>query len=150
MYSYGPLHIAEQKQSDQLEPTYSSSVRIWGVALRTCRKRSTIGRSGERGSGISVLMPRQNDDEMMILKQGGYKYHFQVFDMTRPGMEPSGEHNTHFIITYIYIYILVFYCIYIYIYIINIIIIIIIIIIDLTKTNQFSSSIINLFLIYKN
>ena len=26
MYSYGPLHIAEQKQGDQLEPTYSSCV----------------------------------------------------------------------------------------------------------------------------
>ena len=25
MFSYGPLHIAEQKQSDQLEPTYSNS-----------------------------------------------------------------------------------------------------------------------------
>ena len=37
-YSYGSLHMAEQKQSDQLEPTYSSSVRIRGVALRTCRK----------------------------------------------------------------------------------------------------------------
>ena len=25
MYSYGPLHMAEQKQGDQLKPTYSSS-----------------------------------------------------------------------------------------------------------------------------
>ena len=30
MYSYGPLQMAEQKQGDQLEPTYSSSVRIQG------------------------------------------------------------------------------------------------------------------------
>ena len=44
MYSNGPLHMAEQKQGNQLEPTYSSSVRIRGVALRTCRKRWTIGR----------------------------------------------------------------------------------------------------------
>ena len=28
MFSYGPLHMAEQKQGDLLEPTYSSSVRI--------------------------------------------------------------------------------------------------------------------------
>ena len=35
MYSYGPPHIAEQMQDDQLEPTYSNSVRIQGVALRT-------------------------------------------------------------------------------------------------------------------
>ena len=61
MYSYGPLHMAKQKQSDQLEPTYSSSVRIRGVALRTCKKRWTIGRDGERGSGISVLVARHDD-----------------------------------------------------------------------------------------
>ena len=33
MFSYGPPHMAEQKQSDQLKPTYSSSVRIQEVAL---------------------------------------------------------------------------------------------------------------------
>ena len=33
------LHMAEKKQGDHLEPTYSSSVRIRGVAVRTCRKR---------------------------------------------------------------------------------------------------------------
>ena len=31
--------MAEQKQGDQLEPIYSSSVRIRGVALRTYWKR---------------------------------------------------------------------------------------------------------------
>ena len=65
MYSYGHLHMDKQKQGDQLEPTYSSSVKIRGVALRTCRKGWTIGRGGEKGSGISVLMARQ-DDLMMI------------------------------------------------------------------------------------
>ena len=39
MYSSGRLHMAKQKQGDQLEPTYSSSVRIRGVSLRTCKKR---------------------------------------------------------------------------------------------------------------
>ena len=63
MYSYGLLHIAEQKQGDQLEPTYSSSVRIQGVALRTSRKRWTMGRGGEKVSGTSVLMARQDDDD---------------------------------------------------------------------------------------
>ena len=62
MFSYGPTHKAEQKQADQLEPTYSSSVRIWDVALRTCQKRWTIGRSGKRGSGISMLVAQQDDD----------------------------------------------------------------------------------------
>ena len=55
--------MAKQKQGDQLEPTYSSSVRIRGVAMKTCRKRSTIGRGDERGSGISVLKARQDDDD---------------------------------------------------------------------------------------
>ena len=39
MYSYGPPHIAKQKQDDQLEHTYSSYVRIRDVALKTCQKR---------------------------------------------------------------------------------------------------------------
>ena len=34
---------------------------IRGVALRTCRKQWTIGRGGERRSGISVLMVRHDD-----------------------------------------------------------------------------------------
>ena len=63
MYSYGPLHMAHQCQGDQLEPTYSSSVRIRGLALKTCRKRWTIGRGGERGSGISVLMAGKDDND---------------------------------------------------------------------------------------
>ena len=63
MYSCGPLNMAEQKQGDQVEPTYCSSVRIRGKALRTCRKRWTIGRGGEKGSAISVPMARQDDDD---------------------------------------------------------------------------------------
>ena len=77
MYSYEPIHMAEQKQGDQLKPTYCSSVRIRGVALRTCWKRWTIGRGGEKGSELSMLMARQ--DEMMmiymktIIKTNGWK-----------------------------------------------------------------------------
>ena len=67
MYSYGPPHMAEQKQDDQLEHTYSSCVRIRDVALKTCQRRWTIGRSGERGSGISVLASRHDDyDDDMV------------------------------------------------------------------------------------
>ena len=62
MYYYGPLHMDEQRQDDQLERTYSSSVRILGVALRTCQKRWMIGRGGEKGSGISMPMAQQNDN----------------------------------------------------------------------------------------
>ena len=38
-FSYEPPHMAEQKQGDQLEPTYNSSVRIRDVAMRTCQKQ---------------------------------------------------------------------------------------------------------------
>ena len=38
MYSYGPPHMAKQKQDNQLEHTYSSYMRIRDVALKTCQK----------------------------------------------------------------------------------------------------------------
>ena len=63
MYSYGPPHMAKQKQNDQLEHTYSSYVRIRDVTLKTCQKRRMIGRSGERGSWISVLAARLEEDD---------------------------------------------------------------------------------------
>ena len=62
MYSYGSPHMAVQKQDDQLERTFSSYVRIQAVTLKTYLGRWTIGRSGERGSGISVLPARYDDD----------------------------------------------------------------------------------------
>ena len=45
--------------------TYIHTAALWGydVALKTCQRRWTIGRSGERGSGISVLMARHDDDD---------------------------------------------------------------------------------------
>ena len=39
MYSYGPPHMAGQKQDDQHEHTFSSYVRIREVALKTCQRR---------------------------------------------------------------------------------------------------------------
>ncbi len=45
-----------QKQDDRHEHTFSSLERIRDVALKT-------GRSGERGSGISVLAARHDDDD---------------------------------------------------------------------------------------
>ncbi len=41
MHSYGPPHMAGQRHDDQLEHTYSSSVRIRDVALKTCQRRWT-------------------------------------------------------------------------------------------------------------
>ena len=55
--------MAEQKQDDLIKHTYSSYVRIRDVALKTCQRRWTIGKSGERGSGISVLAARHDHDD---------------------------------------------------------------------------------------
>ena len=63
MYSDGPPHMAGQKQDNQLEHTSSSYVRIRDVALKTSQRRWTIGKSGERGSGISVLVARHVDGD---------------------------------------------------------------------------------------
>ena len=63
MYSYGPSHMAVQKQDDQHEHTLSNYVRIRDVVLKTCLGRWTIGKSGEKGSGISVLPARHDDDD---------------------------------------------------------------------------------------
>ena len=63
MYSRGTLHMDDQKQDDPLEPTYSSSVPIREVTLKTVRRPWTIGRSGERESRISVLMARRDVDD---------------------------------------------------------------------------------------
>ena len=67
MYSYGPPHMAKQKQDDQLEHTYSSYVRIRGVTLKTCQKRWMIGKSSERRSGISVLAAWHDDDDDLFI-----------------------------------------------------------------------------------
>ena len=64
MYSNGPPHIAEQKDY-QLKYTYSSYVRIRDVALKTCQRQWMIGRSGERGSGISVLVAQYDDGTLL-------------------------------------------------------------------------------------
>ena len=55
--------MAVQKQDDQHEHTFSSYVRIRDVVLKTYLGRWTIGRSGERESGISVLPARDDDDD---------------------------------------------------------------------------------------
>ena len=59
----GPPHIGKQKQDDQLELTYSTYVRTQDVTQKTCQRWWMIGRSGERGSGISVLAARHDDDD---------------------------------------------------------------------------------------
>ena len=65
--------MAVQKQDDQHEHTFSSYMRIWDVVLKTYLGRWTIGRSGERGSGISVLPARYDDDDIWISVEKFYK-----------------------------------------------------------------------------
>ena len=55
------------KQDNQLEHTFSSYVRIRDVAQKTRQRRWTIGKSGERGSGISVLAAQHDDDDDIYL-----------------------------------------------------------------------------------
>ena len=57
-----PSH-RQAKTGHQLEPTYSNSVPIQYVALKTCRKQWVIGRGGESGSEISMPMARRDDDD---------------------------------------------------------------------------------------
>ena len=53
----------EQRQDNQLEPTYRSSVPIRDVALKISREWWTILKSGEKGPGISVLISWHDDDD---------------------------------------------------------------------------------------
>ena len=69
MYSYGPPHMAKQKQDDQLKHTYSSYVMIRDVAQKTCQRRWMIGRSGARMSGISVLAAKHDGDDEQITEK---------------------------------------------------------------------------------
>ena len=68
MYYYGPPHMAVQKQDDQHEHTFSNYERIQDVVQKTSLRRWTIGKSGERGSGISVLPARHDDDDFKAKK----------------------------------------------------------------------------------
>ena len=69
MYSCGPLHMDEQRQDDQLEPTCSNSLLVRDVALKIYRKQWAIEKGGERESGISVQMARHDDDDMYRVSQ---------------------------------------------------------------------------------
>ena len=53
----------EQRQDDQQEPTYNSTVPIQDIALKTSQGQWTIEKCGGRGSGNSVLVARHGDDD---------------------------------------------------------------------------------------
>ena len=56
-------NMAGQKQDDQHEHTFSNYVRIRYVVQKTCLRGWKIGKSGDSGSGISVLPARHDDDD---------------------------------------------------------------------------------------
>ena len=58
--------------------TFSSYVRMRDAALKTYQRRWTIGRSGERGSGISVLAAWHDDDDISTQKKesGWWKIYY--------------------------------------------------------------------------
>ena len=58
-----------QRQDDQLEPAYSSSVQIQDVALKTYRKRWTIEKGGGGGSRRCMLMEWLGDDDDFTRKK---------------------------------------------------------------------------------
>ena len=61
--AYGPAKAGRPAQTY----IYSSYVRIRDVALKTRQKRWMIGRSGERGSGISMLAAWHDDDDSSVI-----------------------------------------------------------------------------------
>ena len=82
MYSCGPLHMDQQRQDNQLEPTYSSSVLIWDVTWKTCQKQWTIEKGGEKWSEISVRMTRHDDDDgWYTIKPNQIKPNQIIFNM---------------------------------------------------------------------
>ena len=56
-----------QRQDNQLEPIYNSSVSIQDITMNTFREPWTIGTGGERGSGRSVPGARHGDDNNSLL-----------------------------------------------------------------------------------
>ena len=82
--------MAAQKQDDQLERTFSSYVRIQVVVLKTYLGRWTIGRSGERGSGISVLPARYDDDDD---DEVSWAVEFRVLESQRSGADRATRWN---------------------------------------------------------
>ena len=76
MYSSGPLHMNEQRQDDQLEPTYKS-VPIQDVALKTSPERWTIeilwNFDIKTNHQISSRQPRDSQTKKKKQKQWNYR-----------------------------------------------------------------------------
>ena len=55
--------MQEQRQDDQLEPIYNSSVLIQDLDLKTSREQWTIKTGGKRGTGRSVQAAQHDGDD---------------------------------------------------------------------------------------
>ena len=63
MHSNGPLHMAELKQGDQFAPTHILQLcDDTGCIPEDLPEAMDDSEGWERGSGISILMARQDDD----------------------------------------------------------------------------------------
>ena len=100
--------MAVRRQDDQHEHTFSSYVRIRDVVLKTCHGWWMIGRSGERGSGISVLPARHDDDDEIKLKVC-WKTDVTVFSCTKRWYQFDRKYSPIFITRKIYAYKVVFF-----------------------------------------
>ena len=78
-------------------------MRIWDVALKTCQRRWTIGRSDERGLGISVLAAGHDDDDddfMKVLGASEIPSHFNRHQCRAKGTHESDNGSTIPLIPY--------------------------------------------------
>ena len=67
--SWGPLHMDEQRQNDQLEPTYNSFVPIQDITLKTYRERWTTETGGV--NGLRRWWGKKNESKRTPQKSGG-------------------------------------------------------------------------------
>ena len=111
-------YMAVQKQDDQHEHTFSSYVRIRDAVLKTYLGRWTIGRSGERGSGISVLPARYDDDDYRVYVGWHTVYmKVQTQHVVLTGYKFVGVSYFCYILLLLYVLMTIAIYIYIYIYI---------------------------------
>ena len=57
----------DQRQDNQLEPIYNSSVPMQDIPLKTFQEQWMIETGGERGSGRSVLVARHDEDNIVLI-----------------------------------------------------------------------------------
>ena len=69
----------------------ATKMRIRDAVQTTCQRRWTVGKSGERGSGISVLTARHDDDDDDIHKKNKKEKRNYLFDESR-----SFQHSSTF------------------------------------------------------